>query len=99
MGVLVRGTLRVYWAPAAPMNVTETESVLDWGAGRALAAVRQAAAAKMAENLIVNKFLVELLSWQMCVLEVMNEGVDERQARLYTQETWKYTSRQQGPTA
>jgi len=54
-GWLLRGTEREYWAPAAPMNVTWTA----WreapsGVGRALAAVRTAAAVKRLENLIVN---------------------------------------------
>lgn len=45
---------------------------------------------------MVNKFLVDVLSWWMSVLVVVRESIDEREALFYTHETWKCAPRQQG---
>lgn len=93
--MLDKGTLRVYWAFAAPMNVTEMESVLDWGVGRALAAVRQVAAVRIVESFILDV----VLELEMSADGLMGDGFDERRARLYIQETWRYVPRQRGKTS
>ena len=64
-----------YWAPAAPMNVTETTGALRLlRVGSALARLRQAATLRRFENLILSRVWMEVMG---CWMEVMSCWMSE----------------------